>query len=65
RTQWETQGSIGSISVFSDTSAFAEFDLDTCVIQHFDPNAYDGEDPVSRLTLTGIYYINSAMWNLT
>lgn len=65
RSQWESQGSIGPLSIFSDTAAFAEFDLDTCVIQHFDPNAYDGEDPVSRLTLMGVYVINAALWNLT
>ncbi|MDE1854493.1 MAG: hypothetical protein KGI38_12215 [Thaumarchaeota archaeon] len=65
RTQWETQGAIGAVSIFSDTAAFSEFDLSDCVIQHFDPSAYDGEDPVSRLTIMGIYNINSAMWSLT
>lgn len=64
RTQWETQGSLGNVSIFSDTAAFAEFDLIDCVIQHFNPNAYDGEDPVSQLTLQGIYPINSALWSL-
>lgn len=64
RTQWESQGSIGSVIIHSDTSSFPAFQLDTCVIQHFDPTAYDGEDPVSRLTIMGVYAINSDLWNL-
>lgn len=65
RSQWEDTGNIGSVDVHSDTAAFPKFTISTAVIQHFDPNAFDGEDPVSRLTLRGIYYINNALWNLT
>ena len=64
RTQWESLGAIGDVSIFPDTSAFGEFDFHNCVIQHFDPNAWDGEDPVSRLTLRGIYNINESMWSI-
>ena len=64
RTQWESSAALGSISIYSDTAAFAEFDLDTCTITHFDPNAFDGMDPVSHLTIKGIYYINNSMWSL-
>ncbi|WP_455387443.1 hypothetical protein [Petrachloros mirabilis] len=63
RSQWETNGSIGPVSIHSDTAAFAAIDLDTVVIKHFDPNAFDGNDPVSHLTLSGVYYINSDLWN--
>lgn len=63
RNQWESQGAIGDVSVFPDTTGFGEFDFHNCVIQHFDPNAWDGEDPVSRLMLKGIYNINASMWS--
>lgn len=65
REQWEATGVIGSVDVHSDTAAFSKITLDNCVIQHFDPNAFDGEDPVSRLMLRGIYYINVDLWNQT
>lgn len=64
RAQWESNGAIGPVSVHSDTSAFDSFTINDTVIKHFDPNAFDGNDPVSHLTLTGIYYINNSMWNL-
>ncbi len=63
RSQWESNGALGGLTIHSDTAAFDAFPLSDCVIQHFDPNAFDGEDPVSRLTLMGIYYINNDMWN--
>lgn len=63
RSQWENNGVIGGVSVFPDTAAFGEIDFHDCVIQHFDPNAWDGEDPVSRLTIKGLYFINNAMWS--
>ena len=54
---------IGNVSIFSDTTAFPEIDLVNCIIKHIDPGAYDGTDPVVRLTLGGIFYVNSRVWS--
>lgn len=65
-TSWLTQAKassdIGNVSIFPDSSAFPEIDLVNCVIQHIDPGAYDGMDPVVRLTIRGIFYINNDLW---
>ena len=56
-------GAIGSVTIHSDTAAFPEIKLDNCVIDSVEPGAYDGLDPVVRLTLKGFYYINEDLWN--
>lgn len=61
-TQSQTTSDIGNVSIFPDSSAFPEIDLVNCVIQHIDPGAYDGMDPVVRLTIRGIFYINNSLW---
>jgi hypothetical protein len=65
---WQAQAltntNIGGISVYSDSAAFPTLSFDNSIINDIDPGAFDGTDPVVRLTLKGIYYINSDMWNL-
>lgn len=63
RTQAESLSDLGPVSVFPDTSAFSEYDFQTCVIRHIDPGAFDGNDPVIRLTIGGVYYINNSLWS--
>lgn len=62
--QAKTYSDIGAVSIFSDSASFPEIDLVNCIIQHVDPGAYDGMDPVVRLTLSGIFYINNDLWTL-
>ena len=66
KVQSETISDIGNVSVFPDvsTSNFSEYDLVNCVIQHIDPAAFDGLDPVVRVVIRGTYYINNNLWNL-
>lgn len=65
---WQAQalknGAIGAVSIHPDSAAYPVISLDNCVINDIDPGAYDGTDPVVRLTIRGIYYINSDLWNL-
>ena len=65
-TQWkqqaETLTDLGEVSVFPDTAAYPEYDLVDCVLQHMEPEAYDGQDPVVRLTIRGVYQINNSLW---
>lgn len=62
--QVETQSAIGPLTVYPDSAAFPSINLLNCVVTGVDPAAYDGRDPVVRLTLMGIYVTNSDLWNL-
>lgn len=61
-TQSQTNGNIGPVTVHSDTSAFGAISLVNTTIADIDPGAFDGTDPVVRLTLEGIFYINNDLW---
>lgn len=62
-TQAQTNGGLGDVTIHSDTSAFQPISLNGTVIRHIDPGAFDGADPIVRLTLRGVYPINSDMWS--
>lgn len=64
-SQLQATGALGDCEIHSDTAAFPEITLHNAVIQHMDPGAYDGRDPVVRLTLRGVFYVNNDLWNLT
>ncbi len=55
---------IGQIIIHSDSAAFAPISLASCIISTIDPGTYDGTDPVVKLTLKGVFYLNEDMWNL-
>ncbi len=65
--QWLTQAQatsvLGQVSIHSDTAAFPAITLSTTVINQIEPGAFDGKDPVVRLTLHGVYYLNNDLWN--
>lgn len=61
--QVQSTGIIGDVVVHSDTSAFAAITISNAVVRDYEPGAYDGADPVVRLTLRGVYYPNNTMWN--
>ncbi|ATF87571.1 hypothetical protein CO712_20925 [Burkholderia gladioli pv. gladioli] len=61
--QAQTSGNIGSVTIHSDTSAFDPIALTNTTIADIDPGAFDGTDPVVRLTLEGIFYINNNLWS--
>jgi hypothetical protein len=64
RTQAEALSAIGPITVHSDSAAFPALSFDNCIIRDFEPGAYNGMDPVVRVTLQGIYYINNQLWSM-
>jgi len=61
--QVQSQTIIGPVTIYSDSTAFAAITLLQCSIMGFDPGAYDGSDPVLRVTITGQYPINNSMWS--
>ena len=64
-TQMQINSAIGPITVYPDTTAFQPVPLDSCVINNVDLGAWDGKNPVIRLTLHGIFYVNAAAWSLS
>jgi hypothetical protein len=60
--QFQAQCIIGPVTIYSDSSAFPSVTTLNTAIENVDPGAYDGGDPTFRVTLSGQYYINSAMW---
>lgn len=62
-TQAQTTSVLGQVSIHSDTAAFPAITLSTTVINQIEPGAFDGKDPVVRLTLHGVYYLNNDLWN--
>lgn len=63
--QIQNTSSIGTVEVHSDTAAFPSFPVANASVIKFDPGAFAGRDPVSKMTIRGILYINSSMWALT
>lgn len=53
---------IGPITVTPDSSAYPALTFQNCILANQDIGAYDGTDPVVRLTIKGIFYVNSELW---
>lgn len=62
-TQAMTTSYLGTMTVYPDSTAFPPITLSSCVIRSLDPDAYDGTDPVIKLMLRGVWYINQNMWS--
>lgn len=63
--QAKSDSSIGEIVVHPDSKAFPKMEFHTGVIQHIDPGAFDGQDPVVKVSLSGIFYLNDSLWSFT
>lgn len=62
--QAQALSDLGPVSIFSDSAAFPEIDLHDCILKHLDPGAYDGTDPIVKLTISGQLPINNDLWTL-
>jgi hypothetical protein len=61
--QAQSDGYLGQVNVHPDTSVYPVISLAETVIRHIDNGAFDGTDPIVRLTLRGTYYVNAKMWS--
>lgn len=66
---WMAQGQsytvLGDVTIYPDTSVFPSLTINSTAIRAIDPGAFDGTDPVVRLTLRGSFNINSQLWSFT
>jgi hypothetical protein len=60
KLQFETDTTIGNVSVITDTIALPPYDFDTCVLQSVQEVKFDGNQPGMVIKIRGIYRINSA-----
>ncbi|MBP2171008.1 hypothetical protein J2125_004200 [Erwinia toletana] len=64
KKQIENDGLIGDVRLYTDSSTFGEFDMANTAITSVGDMTFAGGDPGVVITLTGTYYINSALWEL-
>ena len=62
--QAQLLGVLGPVTIYSDTAAFPALTIFDTSINDLEPGAYDGNDPVVRLQLNGVFYVNSALWSV-
>ncbi|HDR9497043.1 TPA: hypothetical protein QDC06_000228 [Burkholderia cepacia] len=61
--QGQTDSFLGTVNLHSDTSAYPVITLNDTVIRMVQNGAFDGQDPIVRVVLRGVFPINSNMWN--
>lgn len=61
--QWQADAVIGSVTAYSDSTTLPPFTLKNCSILDIDPGAFDGQDPTTKVTIKGVYYVNSDLWS--
>lgn len=62
KSQWEQDGLIGDVKVYSDASNFGDFEIENCAITEVDMMSFAGGQPAVTITISGTYYVNDAMW---
>lgn len=61
-TQAKATSVLGDVTVHPDTTTFDAMQFNDVVIRHIDPGAFDGQDPVVRLSLRGVFFVNNNLW---
>lgn len=65
---WWTQilatTTLGTMTIYPDTPSFQSITVSSTVVKGFDPDAYDGMDPVIKMVLRGVVYPNSNMFSV-
>lgn len=62
--QVQANSFLGDVTAHSDSSVYPAITLEECVIRTIDNGAFDGADPVVRVTARGTYYVNGDLWNV-
>jgi hypothetical protein len=54
---------LGPVVVRPDSTALGRYYFENCSIASIGELPFDGADPAMAVTIRGIYYLNSALWN--
>jgi len=63
--QMQTNAQVGDVTIFYDSTTFAPITISNCSLFNVDPGPSDGTNPEMKITLKGIYYVNSVLWAAT
>ena len=62
KTQVETNTTMGSVTVYPDTTALTPFPLNNCVLQTVQEMPFDGSQASLIIRLRGVYNINASLF---
>lgn len=62
KTQVETNTTMGSVTVYPDSTALTPFQLNNCVLQTVQEMPFDGTQASLIIRLRGVYNINSTLF---
>ena len=62
KTQVETNTTMGSVTVYPDTTALTPFQLNNCVLQTVQEIPFDGSQASLIIRLRGVYNINASLF---
>ena len=62
KTQIETNTTLGSVTVYPDTTAISPFQLNNCVLMSIQETAFDGNQAGLVIRLRGVYNVNSTLY---
>jgi hypothetical protein len=63
KAQLELLSAIGDISLITDATSFPNYDLANCSIMANPEQSFAGDQPDYAVTLGGLYYINSSLFD--
>ena len=62
KAQIELNAQVGNVTVKPDSLALPDYNLVNCAITDVREISFSGKDAGFIVTITGIYYINQALW---
>ena len=62
KNQIETNTTLGSVTVYPDSTALGQFQLNNCVLQSVQEMAFDGTQAGLVVRLRGVYSINASLF---
>jgi hypothetical protein len=63
KTQIETNTTLGSVTIYPDSTALSPFQLNNCVLMSIQETAFDGQQAGLIVRVRGVYSINSALFS--
>lgn len=63
KTQIETNTTLGSVTIYPDSTALSAFQLNNCVLMSIQETAFDGQQAGLIVRVRGVYAINSALFS--
>lgn len=63
KTQIETNTTLGSVTIYPDSTALSPFQLNNCVLMSIQETAFDGQQAGLIVRVRGVYAINATLFS--